>query len=457
MDIFDMLNKRKVELYKNSTNVRENISQIIDDDSFVELNTFSFIKNDFYSQDVNGLGVVTGYATIDGFPIYVIAQNGAVLDGGLSSASCQKILNCQKKAIEANVPVVYLLDSKGVQVGEGVSILESISSILASSVTLKDIAPQFAVATGDVYGSLSLLFANCEYAFTVKDACVSYASPAVVSASSKEPLLKEVIGGQKSQNGLSTFAVQTLSEVKSGIVKILNDLPQISGGVVDCQDDLNRYAPELNLKIDAQTLITAVYDKDTFVELNKNFNSEVITGVGRVGGISTAVLLFDGGEEGVELTLNNVIKVKNFATYCVDNNLPLLTFVNTKGVKQDAITATSPILTEITNMLYNLSNTTRISVIYGNAIGFGYTAFASRNFGNAYTYAFAGAKVSLFDKTVGASVTYNTIDNSKLCELEEKYAEMQDAFNSAKLGYIDNVIEPQFVRQHVISVLQTLI
>ncbi len=457
MDIFDMLDKRKVELYKNSTQVRNDISQIIDDDSFVELNTFSFIKNDFYNEDVNGLGVVTGYATIDGFPIYVIAQNGAVLDGGLSSASCQKILNCQKKAIEANVPVLYLLNSKGVQVGEGVSVLESISSILASSVTLKDIAPQFAVATGDVYGSLSLLFANCEYAFNVKDACVSYASPAVISASAKEPLLKEVIGGGKCQNGINTFTVDSLKDVKGGIVKILNTLPQISNAVIDGEDDLNRSMPELNIKVSAKSLIEAVYDKNSFIELNKAFSSEVITGVGRVGGISAGMLLFDGEENGVELNLNNVIKIKNFASYCIDNNLPILTFVNTLGIKSNDVTATSPILTEINNMLYNLSNTTRISVVYGKAIGFGYTAFASKNFGNAYTYAFVNSKISLFDKTVGASVTYNTIDNSKLCELEEKYAEMQDAFNTAKLGYIDNVIEPQFVRQHVISVLQTLI
>ena len=33
----------------------------------------------------------------------------------------------------------------------------------------------------------------------------------------------------------------------------------------------------------------------------------------------------------------------------------------------------------------------------------------------------------------------------KLDEVKEKYAEMQDAFNAAKLGCIDNVIENQFI------------
>ena len=40
---------------------------------------------------------------------------------------------------------------------------------------------------------------------------------------------------------------------------------------------------------------------------------------------------------------------------------------------------------------------------------------------------------------------------------EEKYAdEHQDPFNAARKGYIDNIIEPQFVRPYLISALQLL-
>ena len=197
--------------------------------------------------------------------------------------------------------------------------------------------------------------------------------------------------------------------------------------------------------------------KDTFIELNSKFCESVKTGIGRIGGISTAVILFDGGENGVELDLNCVLKISNFANYCYDNGFPLLTLVNTVGIKQDAETATSPILTEISNMLYNLSSLKSISVVYGKAIGFGYTAFASRQFGNSYTFAFADAKISLFDKTVGAYTNFTSVEESKREEFEKTYENMQDAFNSAKLGCVDNIIEPQFVRQHIIMALQSII
>ena len=207
----------------------------------------------------------------------------------------------------------------------------------------------------------------------------------------------------------------------------------------------------------ANLIIDAVFDKGDFVELYKGYADDVIVGIGRVGGISSAAIVFDGGEEGVELNLTNILKIKNFASYVSDNNLPLLTFVNTKGIKADLETASTPVMRELMNTLYNLSNTARISVVYGKAIGLGYTAFVTNQFGNNCTYAFADAKISLFDGEVGTAIEFGTFENEKLQELKDKYAEMQDVFNSAKLGCVDNIIEPQFVRQYVISALQTIV
>ena len=167
--------------------------------------------------------------------------------------------------------------------------------------------------------------------------------------------------------------------------------------------------------------------------------------------------MFDGGENGVELTLETVLKIKNFANYVVDNNLPLLTFVNNKGIKADVVTANTSIMREISNMLYALGQTKRVSVVYGKAIGLGYSAFASREFGNEYTYAFADAKISILDGEAGAAVEFGTIDPERLDEVKDQYAESQDAFNAAKLGCVDNIIENEFVRQYVISALEMLI
>lgn len=457
MNIIDTLNSRKEKLYNESADIRKKLSEIIDDASFVELNAFTFGKNEFYDAEAEGLGVVTGYATINGYPVYAVAQNGNVLNGGLSKANLDKIVNCLNKAISAELPVVYLLDTKGVQVGEGVAVLEGIASLLAKSNELKNYAPQICVAVGDVLGSASLLAANADYTFVVGNSCVSYASPTVISASTKENVSKEEVGGNKSKNGVVTFNAKTLGDVKVGITKLFDTLPDMSGILSENDDDLNRFAPNLNEKACPACLIDAVYDNGSFIKMFEGYADEVVVGIGRVGGVATAAVLFDGGEDGVELTLENVLKIKNFANFVYDNNMPLLTFVNTKGIKQDYLTSSTPIMVEIMNMLANLSNLGRISVVYGKAIGLGYTAFASKEFGNEYTYAFAGAKISLLDGVEGIAATFGTVDGAKINELKDKYSDAQDAFNSAKLGCVDNIIEPQYVRAHIISALQILV
>ena len=45
----------------------------------------------------------------------------------------------------------------------------------------------------------------------------------------------------------------------------------------------------------------------------------------------------------------------------------------------------------------------------------------------------------------------------EVANLKQQYIDSQDAFNSAKIGCVDNVIEPEFVRQYVISALQMVI
>ena len=104
MDKIQLLQQRKAQLASSAKDIRAQIEEIIDADSFVELSAFSFSKNEFYGEDVAGEGVVTGYATVDGYPFYIVAQNYKVLDGGMSKASCDKIVKCLEIAEKNATP-----------------------------------------------------------------------------------------------------------------------------------------------------------------------------------------------------------------------------------------------------------------------------------------------------------------------------------------------------------------
>jgi len=460
MNKLDLLRTRRNEVLSAGTDVRKKINALVDADSFAEFDSYSFSENEFYQGTVGGEGVITGTATVNDNLVFVIAQNAAVLSGGVTDANCKKIAKCQQKALRASAPVIYMLDTRGVAVGEGVNVLEGIATVLAGSNALKGECTQIAVTMGDVLGSMALLAANCDFHFVLGGACAAYASPLVISAASGKKLGGAEIGGAKSaaKTGAVTFTAQDMDNVRETIKQILDTLPAYNGEV-ETMDDYNRATPSLNEKACAKCMIEAAFDKDYFVEMNAAFAPEVKTGLARLGGTAVGAIVFDGGEKGVELDMNNVKKIKEFVYFCDENELPLVMMVNTLGIKADLDTALSPIMKEVANLsyaLYNLS-TPVINVVYGKAVGLGYTLFASKALGADYSYAFATAKISLFDETKGAMIELAGVNEENHDAAEEKYAdENQDPFNAARNGYIDDIIEPQFVRARLIESLQIL-
>ena len=455
MDKIGLLQQRKQKLLNAGKKVRKDISALIDEQSFVELSAFSFSKNDFYGEDAEGEGVVCGFATIEGFPFYIVAQNYEVLSGGVSKANCEKISKCLDQAEKASTPVIYLMSSLGVQVGEGVNVLEGLASLILKASQLKGTVQQYLIVNGEVYGQIALLSALCDFTFFVEDKSVlAPNSPLVISAQSGKNLPKFKVGGVEGLNrtNLASFTVKNLSDIKNKIVSLGN---LFSARVIDC-DNLNDTLPALDKNVDLKTLLS-VFDKDSVIEIGASFSAEVKCLLGRIGGISVAATLFDG--DGVYLTAENVRKIKDFAEFACCYSLPYVTFVNTCGIKPDLETNNSRVLKEIGDLVSVLDciDTAKISVVYKKAIGFGYTLFAAKNMGYDYTFAFANAKISLFEDMQGAEIEFNgeKADKEKLAS---RYAdENSDPINAAKNGYIDNVIQPAFVRQYLISALQMLI
>lgn len=459
MDKINLLRSRREKLLSSSSEIRNQISALVDEGSFVELDAYSFSHNDFYDEDTAGEGVVTGYATIEDTPVYIVAQNVKVLSGGVSYSNCKKIVKCLDKAQETGYPVVYLLDSLGVQVGEGVNVLEGMAGVLSKASELKGDVTQISVVLGKLYGTFALLAANCDFNFMLKESQVAYASPLVLSAVSGKNVPSADVAGIKAAkyNGLTTFSIDAIEDVRAKLVDIFSILPAYADSVIDTNDDLNRAMESLNDKVCHKCLISAVFDDGKCLEMSKDFCPEVVTAIGRIGGISVATIIFAGEEKGVELTLNSVLKIKDFTYFASENGLPLVTFVNTVGIKTDLETSNSPIMKEVCNLISGLKANSRISVIYGKAVGLGYTLFASKSLGVDYSFAFANSHVALFSGAASAA-HFGDVREDKIDALEEKYAEENaDPINAAKNGFVDNIIEPQFVRPYVISALQMIV
>ena len=455
MDKIRLLQQRKQNLLEVGKKVRQDISALIDDKSFVELSAFSFSKNDFYGTDEQGEGVVTGYATINGFPFYIVAQNYEILSGGVSKANCAKISRCLDEAEKTSTPVIYLLASQGVQVGEGLGVMEGLSSIILKASRLKGTVNQYLIVNGEVYGFLSVLSAICDFTYFIdKKSVLASSSPFVISAKSGKNLSKFEVGGENGikKANLVSFSVKSLEEVKKSILSI-NEL--LSERITDC-GDLNSAIPELDKKTDYKTLLK-IFDKGSVTEVGNSFSPEIKCLLGRIGGIAVAVTVFDG--DNIFLNSHNVRKIRDFIEFVCCYSLPYITFSNVLGIVPDMATNNSLVLKEIADYvsIFDCIDTAKISVIYKKAIGAGYSLLASKSIGFDYTFAFANAEISLFDSEQGVEIEFSDEKADKQKLAERYFNEKADPINSAKYGYVDNIIQPSLVRQYLISSLQMLL
>ncbi len=457
MDKIKLLQTRRRDLLSAGKAVREEINELIDKDSFVEFSSFSFSESDFYGEKAEGEGVITGFATIDDSPYYIVAQNAAVLSGGVSKANCEKICKCLEQAEKNGTPVIYMLSTLGVRIGEGVNVLEGLAQLILQVSRLKDSVTQYLIVNGEVYGQISLLAGLCDFTFFIdKKSYLATTSPLVITAAAGQNVSKDGVAGADAlkKSGLVTFKVKNLAEAKQKIIALEGVL---SYAVEDC-DDLNSSLPELNKKADGKALL-GIFDKGSAIELGEGYAQKVKCYLARIGGIAVASVIFDDAD-GVKLCPCAAEKLKDFASLACAYSLPFITFVNTLGIKESPEVENSRIIKTLGDFVRALDNMTsaKISIVYGKAIGLGYTLFAAKSMGYDFTYAFANAEIGLFDGAQGAEIELAKGKDYDAQKLAEKYSsEHSDPINAAKGGYIDDIIEPAFVRQYLIASLQMLV
>src|ERR1039458_10296164 len=91
---------------------RERIASLLDGSMFLEIGLL--IAYDRYDGQAPAAGVVTGVGKIEGRPAVVVANDATVKAGAWWPETITKILRAQEVAMRNRLPIVYLVDSAGV-------------------------------------------------------------------------------------------------------------------------------------------------------------------------------------------------------------------------------------------------------------------------------------------------------------------------------------------------------
>ena len=448
-----ILESAGVEKQKQSGKLtaRERVSLLLDGGSFVE-----------QSMLFADAGVVTGCGTVEGRPVYVIAQDFAVMDGAVGEKQAKKIVKVLELARKTGTPVVTLCDSNGARVGEGAAALEAYADIFAHMARLSGVVPMIAVVAGPCVGAAAMTAQLSDIVLVAKPAgALLVAGPQVLASTMGKDLKAEDLGGGKTavEHGAAHFACETEEEAIATVKTLLGMLPanNLEDAPFAPEGDMNRLVEGLAAGADGREVITALADTGSVVELGKGFTGAV-TALGRMAG-RTVAFVYTGKGDTCDKRMNKITRLVRFADcYNILVDSTGFELFPTIDRQMSVMKAASALV-----YAYSEATTVKITLVIGNAIGAAYVAMGGSANADA-TYAWPGAVISplageaaiqIWCKDEIKNSTGDAVAARK--ELAAKYeAEVADGVNAAAEGLVDDVIDPADSRKMVIAALELL-
>ena len=450
-------NAAGVEKIKKSGKLtaRERVNLLLDDGSFMEQ---AMLQSD--------AGVVTGSGTVDGRPVYVVAQDFAVMDGAVGAKQAKKIVKVLELARKTGTPVVAMCDSNGARVAEGALALEAYADIFAHMARLSGVVPMITLVLGPCVGAAAMMAELSDLVFVAKPAGVLLvAGPQVLASTMGKSLTAEELGGGKTavESGAAHFACETEEEAVAQVKTVLGMLPanNLEDAPFAVEEDMNRLVDGLEAGAEGRDVIAKLADTGSVVEVGKG-HTGAVTALAKLAG-RTVAFVYTGKGDTCDKRMKKITRFVRFAD-CY--NIPVVSLIDSTGLTIfDTVDRQMSVLKAASSMIYAYSEATtvKVALVIGNAVGAAYVAMGGSANADA-TYAWPGAVISPLTGEAAIQVMWkDEIKRSTgdavaaRAELAAKYeAEVADGVNAAAQGLIDDVIDPADSRKTIIAALELL-
>ena len=162
---------------------RERVTLLLDRDSFQEAGLFAKHNARFFGmgdKDLPADGVVTGRGRIEGRPVHVASQDFTVAGGSAGEVHANKIADTMKASMKTGTPFVFINDSGGARVQEGVGSLAGYARIFHQNVMLSGLVPQISMICGPCAGGAAYSPALTDFIIQTRDGLIFITGPTVI-------------------------------------------------------------------------------------------------------------------------------------------------------------------------------------------------------------------------------------------------------------------------------------
>jgi 3-methylcrotonyl-CoA carboxylase beta subunit len=464
---------------------RERIHHLLDPASmFLEIGLL--IAYDKYEGQAPAAGVVTGLGRIEGRPAVIVANDATVKAGAWWPETIPKILRAQEIAMRNRVPIVYLVDSAGVNLPFQDGIFPGqygAARIFYYNSLMRRIlhVPQIAAVMGPCIAGGAYLPALSDVIFMVsKTSFMGLGGPNLVKGAVGQTIDAESLGGARMHteaSGVAHYLADDDADCLQLIRQKFRDLPAAPGvpkGTAPSKpsEDLYDLIPhDHRLPYSIEEVIERIVDHDDYLEFQPHHAPEMLCANARLSGHPVAIIANRRGflktESGARIGgivyAESARKVAYFVENAERNNTPIVYFQDVSGFMVGAEAERGAIIRAGAEMVESMACCTvpKIILTINHASGAGYYAMAGQGFDPNFAFAWPTARIGVME---GDSAV-QAVHGPELAKLKEEnkpvpeelqrktgetranYEQWLDARHAAATGHVDAIVDPLETRR----------
>ncbi len=421
-------------------------------------------------------GVVTGAASVHGRLVHLASQDFTVSGGSAGEVHSIKVAEIMEQSLKTGSPFIFINDSGGARVQEGIDSLSAYGKVFYTNVMLSGAVPQISLICGPCAGGAAYSPALTDFIIQTRQAQMFITGPSVIKSVTGESVTAEQLGGPEAHmthSGVIHFIAEDDNHAVAICQKLLSflpsnnleDPPQVEGDPnFEANPELDSVVPTDTKKgYDVRDVITRVVDFADFLEVQSGYAANIVVGFARIAGRSIGIIANQPSVQAGVLDINASNKASRFIRFCNAFNVPLLTFVDVPGFLPGVQQEYGGIIRHGAKMLFAYSAATvpKITVILRKSYGGAYLAMCGKDLGADRVYAWPTAEVAVMGAEGAAEIVFRKeiqeAENkaAKRKELIEKYREaFSNPYVAAGRRLVDAIIEPSMTRHHIAQALE---
>ncbi|MFN5202734.1 MAG: acyl-CoA carboxylase subunit beta [Gemmatimonas sp.] len=467
---------------------RERVERLADPNTPV-LEIGLLVAHDRYDGQAPGAGVITGIAMVEGREVVVVANDATVKAGSWWPETITKILRAQEVAMRCRIPIIYLVDSAGVNLpyqggvfpGQyGAARIFYYNSIMRRYLRI----PQFAAVMGQCVAGGAYLPALSDVILMVKGTSfMGLGGPNLVKGATGQSVDGETLGGAVTHTEISGVAHYALDDDPSCLDKLRELVarlprPQVQAATTwrppaEPPSSLYDLLPaDHRMQYDMHALLRTVLDDGALDEFQPNLAKEMICGDARIEGIHVGVIANQRGlirgRPGERPRFGGIIyaesaeKVAYFIERCDKQGLPILFVQDVSGfmvgpdAEHDGIIRAGAHFVEA----MACARVPKIVLTVNHASGAGYYAMAGQGFDPDFIFSWPTGRMAVMEGEAAVQAVHGpALDAAKKAggapapevleaveAMRADYEQQLDARYAAARGFVDTIVYPEDTR-----------